>query len=101
MDLWRKVVIPVQTGILMPHTVSYLLSFPIELPMTDSKIGVIPTEANAEWKDLWTMLKDLSTVVEITIYLTCHPNPLFFLKLTSGNDVPKLFFGKRFTKISR
>ncbi|MDQ0638235.1 exonuclease VII large subunit [Pedobacter sp. W3I1] len=48
--------------------------------MTDSKIGVISTEANAEWRDLWTMLKDLSTAVEMTIYLACHPTPLFFAK---------------------
>ncbi|MDQ0637973.1 hypothetical protein QF042_001538 [Pedobacter sp. W3I1] len=55
--------------------------------MTDSKISVISTEANAEWRDLWTMLKDLSAAVEMTIYLTCHPTPLFFdKKLTSGND---------------
>ncbi|MDQ0638035.1 hypothetical protein QF042_001600 [Pedobacter sp. W3I1] len=60
---------------------------PNQVPKTDSKISVISTEANAEWRDLWTMLKDLSTAVEMTIYLTCHPTPLFFAKkLTSGND---------------
>ncbi|MDQ0641757.1 hypothetical protein QF042_005322 [Pedobacter sp. W3I1] len=67
------VVILAQAGILKPK-------IPNHLPMTDSKIGVISTEANAERRDLWTMLKDLSTAVEMTIYLTCHPTPLFFAK---------------------